>query len=479
VQIAYVTVFFAARMYVKGSFQANMILKGFLFSTLIMGIIGFSQLIGNDLYNTPLFRWLLSGDREHAFAIRFDFAFGTSPNPNTFGIITAIMFPVLLAAGFANPRRGWQAAFLGVGVLIMINVIASRSVGGFIGASTAIAAIAVTLVVRWFYQWRVRAREEQEEGGEVKKRSSYLLAVLAVGVIVFGATLGAIVGHSALSFTLGRIADIFTPPAQPRFSFDNNTFTVEERGIIYHITFPLEGGQPIVETADRIQIESQIVPVSDNDITFIYGVPGHGYIHIQATSAVYNYRGIFFTIENNRLYMTNRARSVLIDPEVPVAAWGFEGWESWGSGRGHIFSRSLPLLPRYWLIGSGSDTFSLVFPQQDPIGKLIGHGIPNIHVTMAHNMYLQTAITTGLVSALALVGLFGYYIITTFVSLVKDDGKDVFAFRLRVGLLASVSAFSVSSLSTDSTVSSTPMFWLIIGMGFAVNRWYTIAKSEV
>jgi len=479
VQIAYITVFFAARMYVKGSFNANMILKGFLFSSLIMGIIGFSQFIGHDLYDTPLLRYLLTGDREHAFAIRFDFAFGTSPNPNTFGIITAIMFPVLLAAGFANPRRGWQAAFLSVGVLIMINVIASRSVGGFIGASTAIAATATTLVVRWIYQRRVHAiesRTENETKSGAKKRPISLWAALAVAVILFGVSLGAVVGHNDLTFTLGRIADIFNPPEQPRFAFNNNTFTVEERGVVYHITFPLDSGQPIVETVDRLHIEPRISNDAGGvviDPIFVYDIPGHGYIQIQIQNAIYSYRGIFFTIENNRLYMTNRTGTVLIDPEVPVPSWGFEGWESWGSGRGHIFSRSLPLLPRYWLVGSGSDTFSLTFPQNDPIGKLIGHGIPNIHVTMAHNMYLQTAITTGLVSALALIGLFGYYIITTFISLVKDKGEDVFAFRLRVGLLASVSAFSVSSLSTDSTVSSTPMFWLIIGMGFAINRWYT------
>jgi O-antigen ligase len=162
----------------------------------------------------------------------------------------------------------------------------------------------------------------------------------------------------------------------------------------------------------------------------------------------------------------------------PVEAFGFKGRERWGTMRGYIWSRSFPLMLKYPVIGSGPDTFFSVFPNHDLYGKLRFFDNPNTIVDKAHNLYIQTWITTGGVSALALIFLFGNYIVRAFISLIKSKGEGRFNYGIRLGLLAAVTAFCVSSMATDSTVGSTGVFYVLLGLGYASNTW-GIKKAEV
>ena len=165
-----------------------------------------------------------------------------------------------------------------------------------------------------------------------------------------------------------------------------------------------------------------------------------------------------------------------IDVSEPVATFGFEGRETWVSHRGYIWSRSFPVLFKNIILGSGSDTFINEFPQGDVVGKLLFMNEPYVTVDKAHNLYIQTGIVTGGISMLALIALFGYYIFISFVSLIKPKDGQINNYGLRLGLFASVFAFSVSSMATDSTIGSTGVFYIILGMGYALNR---IMKKEV
>jgi O-antigen ligase len=133
----------------------------------------------------------------------------------------------------------------------------------------------------------------------------------------------------------------------------------------------------------------------------------------------------------------------------------------------------------YPVIGSGPDTFINIFPHHDLINKLRFYEYAYETVDKAHNLYIQTWITTGGVSALALVFLFGNYIVRAFVSLVKSKGESRFSYGLRLGLLAGISAFCVSSLATDSTIGSAGVFYVLLGLGYATNSAaFNIAKSS-
>jgi O-antigen ligase len=160
-----------------------------------------------------------------------------------------------------------------------------------------------------------------------------------------------------------------------------------------------------------------------------------------------------------------------VDMMVHVPSFGFNQREAWGSGRGFIFSRTIPMLPRSFVLGNGPDTFVNVFPHYDRLG-VIYSGLPgNTRVDKAHNIYLHTWIGNGGIATLAMIFLFGYYILTTFVSLVRTKGDTTLIHGLRLGLLAGISAFAVASLATDSTIGSTGVFFVLLGMGYGLNMW--------
>ena len=465
IQMAYITIFLSTIAYVKDRENTNILLIGLLCSSIVMGLIGFSQFINRDFFATHFAAWLTTGIRYYqppgsdemvrfSMTPGFTMAYGTNFNPNTFGKITAMLTPLLFAAAFISRKLVLRILFLIAGALMFIGIVASRSVGGFIGGASAIAIIIVVLLL---------------QKGLFNRKTFIILGIAAVIALSSGFVLRNYI-YENLSFTLGRITAIFEAPSQdhlPQFEFNENRLTMTDRGHTYHISFPEGGGTPTLTTADG----TEILPNIDPDTTpqmyhYTFAVPDFRNVRIMRFNDVYVYRDIRMALIDGHLNLIYHTVS-LVNPNDPIPSFGFEGWETWGSNRGFIFARTIPLLPQSLIIGSGSDTFITRFPQHDVISKARYFNNPNITVDKAHNLYLQTAITTGLISALALIALFGYYIISTLLILIRKTSQD---FWLRLGILAAVVAYSVASLATDSTVSSAPMFWIILGMGFALNK---------
>ena len=492
VQFAYMVVFFATLHYVKKDlFIAKFLLFGLLFSSLIMGGIGFSQFINRDFFSTQVAAFLVAGqwnmeNLRHLLAGNhpllttvFEMSYGTNFNHNTFGLVTAMLTPVLFASAiyFKKINRLACALFVLAGTLMAIGVVGSRSVGGFIGAITAILVILVTLIFKFF------AQKSQDDKRKIFSRTVIITLAAAVGAVAVMGIAFRSFFYENLHFTMGRIAAIFEPPNTEHladFQFGTgdfaNSLTMTQHGITYTITFPLEPGAPIVTDMSGETITPAIAHDPESDVfqwQYSYEVPGHGDVVILRGSGTYLYRNIWMTVDNNQLFMLYPRGEddsfIRIDPHEPIPSWGFEGWETWGSNRGYIFARTIPLLSQSIFIGSGSDTFLIRFPTHDIISNYRYFNVPYMLVDKAHNLYLQTAITTGVVSALAIMALFAHFILTTFWSLIKHQGHDDM-FWLRLGILASVSAYSVSSLSTDSTVSSAPMFWIVLGIGYALEK---------
>jgi len=159
-----------------------------------------------------------------------------------------------------------------------------------------------------------------------------------------------------------------------------------------------------------------------------------------------------------------------VDPSryEPVRSVGFNGMEAFASGRGFIWSRSIPLLWDYFFRGAGVDSFALVFPNHDFIGKYLAYGTGNIFVDKAHNFYLQTAINTGFFSLLALLAVFAIYFWRTFSVLFSRYENDYKTLGLRFGIMLSVVAYLITMIANDSTPSVSPVFWGLLGLGYSL-----------
>ena len=142
------------------------------------------------------------------------------------------------------------------------------------------------------------------------------------------------------------------------------------------------------------------------------------------------------------------------------------GKEYLGSGRIYIWSRTLPILKKYIVAGSGPDTFAEVFPQNDYVGKAIYANNPARVIEKPHNDYLMQWVQNGF---LALVAMIAFYVLLlkkcgTFYY--KRELSDIKT-RLGLGCYLGCICYMAGSLFNDSTLYTTPVFWIFAGIALA------------
>lgn len=153
---------------------------------------------------------------------------------------------------------------------------------------------------------------------------------------------------------------------------------------------------------------------------------------------------------------------------IQKAPEGLPGYERLASGRGYIWSKSIPLLKNNLLLGQGPETFLLQFPQNDYVAAAKA-GYYNIIVSRPHNAYLQIGIQTGVLSLLVYVFCFLVYALRTSISLWK---KKKFQKNdwIRVSILISLIGYMICMLVNDSLVVTAPLYWVLLGCGIGLNQ---------
>ena len=157
-----------------------------------------------------------------------------------------------------------------------------------------------------------------------------------------------------------------------------------------------------------------------------------------------------------------------LDTLEKIPATGFKEHQHFGDKRGYIWSRTIPLLGQYVIAGSGPNTFTLVFPNNDYVGKT-NMNYDGVAVTKPHNMYLQTWVQTGLISLLAFLTCFVVYFVKSCRLYWKrklETTQEKIGFALMVALLG----YMVTGIANDSTVTVAPAFWGLLGLAMAVNE---------
>lgn len=197
------------------------------------------------------------------------------------------------------------------------------------------------------------------------------------------------------------------------------------------------------EAADKMDI-LQLAPTGDSKNSFLFKVKDDGNIHLVNP---YNFEDI--------------------NIEFPET-FGFAGKEKLGSARGYIWSRSIPLLKDNLILGKGPDTFVLEFPQNDLIGKYYAYDTPNMTVDKPHNLYLQIALNNGLIALIAFLGIMLIYIVDSLklYALKKEYGtSELFGAAISLGVIG----YLLAGVFNDSVISVAPIFWILLGVGVAVN----------
>ncbi|MDR1533407.1 MAG: O-antigen ligase family protein, partial [Clostridiales bacterium] len=472
VLIAYVVVFLSTISYASSWEKIKVIFWGTCFSALIIGLIGLSQYLRHDFFLTDFGTRLMFGKLYGVFdsptAVFGDVAYGTVYNPNTLGMYSAMMLPLTLSVGLAAPLKSWaKYALLCVAALMGVCMIGSNGTGGFFGFCFALIAGGTVFIIYTI------------------KRRKYTNLYFALGFALLALCLA-----------------LFAPPVRRRIEtgvaklMDTNTSTFLikdlklEKGaaeVFYandgtpsasslKLELDPEASRIVVrDGAGEVLIPSDITANEESetaDVTAVFSLPALGNFRVRTVA---NYillelqpYTIYFALDNEQnMYLIDPLTMAAIDISEPAPSIGFEGRELFATGRGYIWSRSLPLINPALILGTGPDTFQLVFPQYDAIGKLKYLGHPYMHVDKAHNLYVQTAVNTGLLSLLAILFIFALYLIRTIKNILTQE-LDTQTLGLNLGIFSGVCGFLVAALTTDSVVSVSPVFWALLGLGFAL-----------
>ncbi|MBS5886844.1 O-antigen ligase family protein [Clostridium sp.] len=139
------------------------------------------------------------------------------------------------------------------------------------------------------------------------------------------------------------------------------------------------------------------------------------------------------------------------------------------TGRGYVWINTMPLIKDNFFLGTGPATFAMYFKQNDYIGLMNTHGSTKFIIDKPHNTYLQIAQQTGVISLISIIMIFYIFIKRAFNTFFKKKiYSDTQMFSLGFGVFIGIVGFLIISLVNDSIVTVSPIFWILLGVGFSM-----------
>ena len=476
VLIAYSVLTFLAMNILTEEKTIKILFLCLLASATVISILGLFQYLGINYFSSNFISHLITPEYllEQGGRIKLNLAgnliYSTLYNPNYVGSYMAMLIPILIILIVWFKKLWQKLTLLTILVLAVINLIGSDSRAGIVG--TGFAVVILLIVLRkdiWVHK----------------------LAILSAVLVLFG---GLTVLNLALDGSiLSRLADMAT--LQNKTDISKTQQKLDEALVgLNDVKLDDKKLQLLTDKGDFIiTIEKTTLKVTDEDnknistrikndnITFedkrfenirLASNPDKGLLGVYYNK--YHLLDVAFT-NKGLISPSNRWLTYRNNRNIEVV--GFGGMESYGSNRGYIWSRTIPLLRNTILLGNGPDTFAIYFPQYDFLGKLKFYQTGGIYVDKAHNMYLQTALNTGILSLVALLTLFALYFISSIKLYMKEvTYKYDFLPVAGVACFAAFCAYAAAAFFNDSVVSVAPVFWILFGLGIGINS--KLAKAR-
>lgn len=476
VLLSYVVVFLTAMAYSERKAVLKCVIIGFMLSAFFVGIIGFTQFIGKDFLVSDFGKKIILGkyfDEVSNLKTAFSDVYSTLYNPNCVGMYTAMMLPFFTVLAFTAPlKSAFKYISVFLAVLMAVNLIGSDSSGGIVGAATAFLIVILVCIAYFIYN---------------RKYKKISKSIISAFVILIAAIIGTAVFSPAIKDKFVSVVNaVLNPVANDSSYYYKDVIVDENKAVIKtangNITIEYSDNDfnLIDEHGNKIDYVSTEVINNENQSATLYKysldnigdyyIEKNGnYVSISNGEESSNQNINFMFMSKDGIMYPLDKNGKEIDLSIEIPKLGFEGKELFANSRGYIWSRTLPMIKHSIIIGKGPDTFALEFPQNDFVGKTKFFGDPYIIVDKPHNLFLQTAVNTGLISLISLTVLFVLYIIQSVKSILFIK-CDLYTTGIKIALLGAVLGYLFTSLSTDGVVSVAPVFWIILGTGFAVNK---------
>lgn len=467
VLLCYVFCFVFTYIYVTDEKWINLLFYTLLIGSLILSAAGTLQVFGIDYMTSkkmlPILTMFLD-DVPDNFSLTASFGEGVSYatlyNPNYVGTYVALVLPVTVALGLWGRKRVFSMLAGVSAILQLIMLFGAQSLTGLLGVAGA-ALVAVLFLF-----------------ADVRKNRIWLGGIGGVAVIAILFVLWwkpDILNRfteSAISSCDYTISSIETAEDSFAITLDNGkTIRGDMRtdGTIYDFDLTDGDGKALAasgELAHGATIEGEGyegVSLWSGERQLTDGGVTNNYDVLQIATD----KGFSWALlkKNGTLYYINGIGK--LDRLRKVEAWGFEHQYDLATNRGYIWSRTLPLLKETIFLGKGADNFVYAFPNDDYVGKVsCGFGVQT--VTKPHNMYMQIWVQDGMLACLAFILLYLIFAVGTFRRCFVK-GKLTYLQKMQIAIFCGSTGYMVAGIANDSTICVAPIFWVLLGIGYAIN----------
>ena len=464
VMMSYGIIIFLAFNMIQREVDVKVMMKWMMVLWGVTFIIGFSQFFGFDVFRREFVQRLILPASLGELVGNLNFTFGprtiyaTMYNTNFVGSYAALMVPISLAYFLFTKETKPQilaGAFFGMNVFVWYGSNARSGLFGVLAAILVFGAL-------WFFE------------GKVQWKKMLVALGILVGVFIVtntasdGRTLNQFLGLTPAGE--GSLVDEEAPEFAYFEELNIDEFKFElvtnRKSVVveYVATTGSLAFTDLEDTALSIGIRDGAIILNDAGYeTFSFQfIPQAGALRVSAYQSSFD---IFITDEGFVMQGVGGVSADTINaPRVQL----LDGLERVASGRGYIWSRSIPMLANSIFIGYGPDMYVLNFPQRDFSGRLNGFTLTGIN-DKPHNMFLQIALNVGLVSLLALLFIYGYYFYDTAKLFWKRPLETIEEY-MGLGVATGIFAYLVAGIFNDQIISVAPAFYALTGVGLALNR---------
>ncbi len=478
VLLAYCIFTFFTFAVVNRTQDLRVVRKALLYLLVVLCFIGFTQLVGKDFFESPTGRTVIVPESLASLRNNLTFNFSGSGNhqvyltlynPNYVGLFVSFMLPITITLAISAESIVKKIVWGLVSISLFVLVFGSGS-KSFILAFAGVAVFALI-----FFRKQLLKKWPVILGVGAVAVVAGLLYFNYVGVNIFSYMGNALkmtkndykltdadVQEGGVVFTYGGNKLVFNfekvdmedgqTGAYMIFSDESGTILdLESREDGQYLTDPrFEGVSSRLMTAnDPYQVAAMI---SFGDVS--------KYLSFVKDETGYHYYSI----------------AGKVDEIVNAPSAIFTDYDGMASGRGYIWSRTIPVMMKHFFIGTGADTFAIAFPHNDYVGRL-NSGYGNLIITKPHCMYLQIGTQLGVVALLCFLALTIILIVDSFKLYWKFDATnptEVFGIGITLGVIG----YLISGVANDSCVSTAPIFWIFVGLGYAVNKIVKKQREE-
>lgn len=436
---------------------------------ILLGTLGVFQFVGMDFWSSKIGRFLMVPSKYANQRSTLDFTFSGSYRPvylslynvNYVGVFCVLIIPVLLAILISVKNKVYKVV-----TLIAILLMGVCFVG--CGSKTGILIAAFLVVLAMFIYMHG------------KKKLWMVGGCIILSILLF---VGYYVSSGTNIFTL--VADSVRP-IHNQYAVTDFVMEDQDACLTYN------GHKIYFQTDVSTDLGIQFRAWSDSNDNLVYYQDMDGTIHFEddefknITLNVYaqvydldfvmdigvdgqDYR--FTVIDGTYKFVNSLGR---VDDIVKADSAVFTNYDSLLSGRGYLWARTIPLLKNTIFVGTGADSFTLVFPQNDYVAKQYAE-YGNQIVTRPHNLYLQISVQYGVLALLGYLFMYGFYFYQTSQAL-KKSTKSSEAILAR-GIMMGLIGYLLMGITNDSCVAVAPLSFVLLGLGFAINR-IIVSKAE-